>query len=258
MKEFFLRVDVESDKGIREGLPRLLDMLKDVNCKASFYLVMGGESNIFDLIRYRRPMKGERKLKVFSNIEVARMLLFPKDFVKSNMGILKRILDEGHELGIHGWKHRAWTRGIDQIDVRKHIILSKRRYFQLFNKNPTSFAAPGFVSNNKILEILDKEGFKVISDLPGNKPKKISKNLINIPITINGENNSPFIESLVSLGKEDDEIFLNFQKAIKGKKLVSFYIHDLFEARFKIDLLKKMITLLKVNKLRNKRAVDFK
>jgi len=109
---FTLRVDLESKKGISKGLPTLLDLLRDYDIKASFYLTMGGEPNIFDLLRYRKKLRGERKIKIFTKKEMLRIIFFPEDFVRSNREILKRILKGGHELGIHGWKHRAWGRGL--------------------------------------------------------------------------------------------------------------------------------------------------
>ena len=37
-KYFTIKVDLESDKGIREGVPKLLDLLEKYNIKASFYV----------------------------------------------------------------------------------------------------------------------------------------------------------------------------------------------------------------------------
>jgi len=78
MKTFTLRIDLESDKGIKEGVPRLLDLLKKYNIKASFYISMGGESNIFEILKYRNNLKtsGERKIKVWSLKEKIRMAFF--------------------------------------------------------------------------------------------------------------------------------------------------------------------------------------
>jgi len=214
---------------------------------------MGGESNLLDLIKYRKPMKGERKMKVFSFLEKLRMALLPKDFVESNIKVLRRILDEGHELGIHSWKHRAWTRGIDQIDVREHIIMAKKRYSQVFNKKPNSFAAPGFVSNNQILRILEEEGFRVISDLPGEKVKRAGKGLTNVPITITGENNSPLIESLASKGLSDKEIIKKVEDEIQKRDLATLYGHCLFECIDKICVIEELLKFVKKKGFRIKR-----
>src|SRR3990172_42816 len=187
-KIFTLRVDLESYKGIRYGLPKLLDALKKYQIKASFYLVMGGESNIFEILKYRSNIASsdERKIKIWSVRDKIRMVLLPKDFVKSNIRTLRRILEEGHELGIHGWKHREWTRGLDRINIKNRIGKSIERYIRLFHQKPISFAAPGFNTNEKVMEVLERHGIKFISDFPGNQVKNYGKTK-NIPMTITGE-----------------------------------------------------------------------
>jgi len=258
MKTFALRVDIESSKGIREGIPKLLDLLKMHGIKASFYLVMGGESNIFELLKYRKKLPGERKIKVYSRLEMIRMLLFPNDFVSKNKSILQRILDEGHELGIHGWKHRAWIRGLDKINPHEHIKKAKEKYQKIFKQDPRSFSAPGFAVDDRVIKSLDKEGFIVISDLPGEKPFKMTNtNILNVPITVLGKNNTPIIEYLVSLGKKDKEILEIIKLKISEKDLFSFYIHDLFEARFKLDLLEDLFKFIKNKQIKNKRIIDY-
>ncbi|MAG01700.1 hypothetical protein CMI42_00005, partial [Candidatus Pacearchaeota archaeon] len=197
MKSFTLRIDLESDKGIKEGLPRLLDLMKKYNIKASFYLSMGGESNILELLKYRNKLKtsNERKIRIWSLKEKLRMVLFPRDFVKENKKTLKRILEEGHELGLHGWKHREWSRGLERININNTIDKSINTYIRLFGKKPTSFASPGFNVNNKVLEILEKNKIKFISDFQDTKSNKHGK-IKNIPMTILGKDKTPIIEYL--------------------------------------------------------------
>ena len=202
MKTFTLRVDLESDKGIKEGVPKLLELLKKHKIKASFYISMGGESNFLEILKYRNKLKtsGERKIKVWKLKDKLRMIFFPKDFVKENKEILRKIINEGHELGLHGWKHREWTRGFEKINIENTINKSIKKYKKVFNKNPISFASPGFNVNNNVLKILEQNNIKFISDFPGEKPKNYGK-LKNIPITILGKNKTPIIEYLISQGE---------------------------------------------------------
>ncbi|MFA5084580.1 MAG: polysaccharide deacetylase family protein, partial [Candidatus Paceibacterota bacterium] len=185
-----------------------------------------------------------------------RMAFFPEDFVKKNRRILCRILREGHELGIHGWKHRAWTRGLEKINIEKHIIMAKERYERIFGKSPTSFAAPAFRTNAKTLKILSDSGFRTISDIPMKASGKIStggKNqLMNVPITICGPNKTPIIEYLASKGYSDREILDCLKKEIKGKKFASIYFHDLFECRMKIGLLSSLFEFLEESNIKVK------
>lgn len=257
MKSFTLRVDLESDKGIK-AVPKLLDLLKKYDMKASFYLVMGGESNFIDVIRYNKKLENaaERKIKIWSFKEKIRMVLFPKDFVKENLPILKRILDEGHELGLHGWKHRAWSRGLHKIDYKEHITKAINKYIRLFKVKPISWSSPAFNINNSVLKELEKVGIRFISDFGGGEVKYIGK-IKNIPITIMGENNSPFIEFWAGKGRSDSEILEIFKKEIEDKEIISFYIHGLFEGRFKLRLLEEIFKLIKEKNIKNKRIIDY-
>ncbi len=254
---FALRVDLESYKGIKYGLPNILDLLAEFDLKASFYLVMGGESNLIELLRYREKIKGERKIKVYTLKEKLRIALFPCDFVTKNLNIIRRILREGHELGIHGWKHRAWTRALDKINIEEHIKKAKQKYIKLFSQIPISFAAPGFRTNMEVIKLLDKYGFKVISDLPGEKPFKIKgTNIINVPVNICGNDNMPIIESLTQKRYNDDKIVTHLVHKIKKTKYSVMYIHGLFEGMNKIELLRNLFLKLKKNNINIRRIVD--
>ncbi len=259
MKIFIIRVDVESDKGIKEGIPQFLDLLKKYNLKASFYLTMGGESNMLEIVRYNGdvPYNSERKIKVWSILDKLRMIFLPTDFVGGNKKILKRILREGHELGLHGWKHRAWTRGLDKINIDIHIKKSIDRYEEVFGATPISFCSPGFNINKKVLEVLERNNIKFISDFNGEKPSFYGK-IKNVPITIKGEKNTPIIEYLISKGKSNIEVINFIKKEIETKNLASFYIHDLYEARFKSDILEEIFKYIIEQKISNMRIEDFK
>ena len=252
---FLLRIDLESDKGIKEGVPKILSVLKKYNIKASFYVVMGGESNIIELIRYQKKLPGKRKISIFSKKEVLRMILLPRDFTLKNRKILQRILADGHELGIHGWKHREWSRGLENLNVRKAIRKAIRKYTQLFDRRPHSFCAPAFRMNQEVVKILSSEGIRVISDFQGDSPKKVG-DLINAPITLRGKGNTPIIEYYVGKNYSDEEIFEKIISNIKGKPYSSMYIHGLFECRERIDLLEKLFKWLKKNKIKTEKIIN--
>lgn len=249
---FSLRIDLESDKGIREGVPKILRVLKKYNVKASFYVTMGGESNIFELLRYRKKLPGVRKVSVFSKKEILRMALLPRDFVLKNRAFLQRILADGHELGIHGWKHREWTRGLEKINVRKAVRKAVRKYAKLFGMKPRSFCAPAFRTNKKVVEVLSSKGIRVVSDFSGSAPKKMG-GVVNVPITLRGKGNTPIIEYYVGEGYSDEEIFRKIAFAVKKNDYSSMYIHGLFECREKIELLDRLFGWLKKNGVEVKR-----
>jgi undecaprenyl phosphate-alpha-L-ara4FN deformylase len=250
---FILRVDLESQKGISKGLPQLLDLLEKYGVKASFYIAMGGESNIFEILKYRGsvPGAGERSIRIFSFLDKLRMAIYPIDFVKKNLLLIKRIIDEGHELGIHGWKHRRWTRGLERIDIDNDIKLAIEKYGFMFGRQPNSFCSPAFRTNCKVVDVLNARGIRIVSDYPGKK-SSIVKNthIVNVPITIKGEKNTPIIENMVTKGFNDDEIFEYIVKKINKKNISSMYVHGMYECIEKIDLLDRLFSYLKKSKIK--------
>ncbi|MBT3866184.1 polysaccharide deacetylase family protein [Candidatus Woesearchaeota archaeon] len=247
---FTLRVDLESQKGISKGLPNLLDLLAKHGIKASFYLTMGGESNIFEILKYRGavPGAGERSINVFSFMDKLRMAIHPIDFVKKNKSLLKRILKEGHELGIHGWKHRRWTRGLEKIDVDRDVKLAISKYVSLFGKNPDSFCSPAFRTNQRVVDVLDARGIKFVSDFFAKVPAVVGgTKMVNVPVTIKGEMNTPIIEHLVTKGYSDDAIFEYLVENIEKKKFSVMYVHGMYECIEKIDLLDRVFTFVKTS-----------
>jgi len=256
MKSFVIRIDLESSKGIAEGLPKLLKLFKTHDIKVSFYLTMGGESTIFEILKNRGKMEssGQRKIKIWSFWEKVRMVLLPRDFAKKNKKLLCKILEEGHELGLHGYKHRAWTRNLENLDIELEVDKMVARYKKFFGRSPISFTSPGFNINEKVVEVLGKKKITHISDF--DKFKTYGA-LENVPITLRGKDRMPFIEYWVGEGKTDEEIMEIFRNEIKGKDFVSFYLHGLFEGRFKINLLEEMIKELQKNKFKSQRVIDF-
>ena len=252
-----MRIDLESQKGIKDGLPNLLKLFKKHGVKGSFYLTMGGESNVFEILRNRGKLKtaAERKIELWSKKDKIRMVLSPIDFTKKNRRLLKKVIDDGHELGLHGWKHREWTRNLENVDIKKRLRQMTDRYLEYFGRIPASWASPGFNVNKEVLKELERAKITHISDF--DKKQDIGK-IKNVPIILCGKNRTPFIEYWDSEGKSDEEIFEIFKKELKGKSFASFYLHGMFEGRFKIDLLEKMIIYLSDHKFISKKIVDIK
>ena len=75
---FSLRIDIDTRNGLVKGVPKLLDLLDKYDVKASFYIPMGKESNIFDVIKHRGGGKRFARWGIpkMSKIELARRIIF--------------------------------------------------------------------------------------------------------------------------------------------------------------------------------------
>lgn len=258
---FALRVDIDTRKCLRKGVPILLDLLKKYKIKASFYIPVGGESTILELLRHRKNEPPRETIPKLTKLELLRMIIAPKNFAEENKHILKRILREGHELGVHGWKHREWSCSLDKIDVDDRFSKMVKKYESLLGRKPRSFAAPDFKTNERVLQALDEFNFIVASDLEGDEPfhpkmGKITLKHVQVPITIKGENNLPIIEYLALKRRSDEEIVNTVIKEIERRKLATFYIHPSFEVLQKLDVLENILRYVHENDIKTETFLE--
>ena len=52
-QSFSLRIDIDSLVGLRNGVPKILDLLGEYGIKASFFSVMGWEGDLFSVLKHR-------------------------------------------------------------------------------------------------------------------------------------------------------------------------------------------------------------
>ena len=279
-KIFGLRVDIETEIGIK-AIPNLLDILKKLEMRASFYVIMKPPS-LFQYIKYKRVPKikpvlylkdefWEEKIKTekekfdlshrYSKLEKLE-LLFQRNFIKKNLPIFERILNEGHELGLHGLRHYSWNHAIYFVDIKNYIQEAIEYFENYFRFKPRSWASPGFKINKSALIWLDNFGIKVISDLPGNKPFKVKimekeLKIVNVPITIVGNNNLPIIEWLELNNIPDSKKIEIIKDEIRKRELSTIYMHGMFECRKKLELLEKILEFVKKNEIIVKRIIDW-
>lgn len=251
MKTFALRIDLDTRKCIKEGLPKLLDLLRELDIKASFYVPIGGESNVFEIIKNRGGVyeKGISKLGFFEKVLTVAM---PQDFLKKYRKLLMRIIDDGHELGVHGWKHREWTHSLGKLDLDDRFKKIISKYNELTGKKPASFAAPGFNTNENALKALDRYGFLVASDLPGEKPfhptvNGVKLKHLQVPVNIR-KGNLPIIEHYTLQGLSDKDIVKAVCSDISDRNYVVMYGHGALEGSQKINVLGDILKYVKEQK----------
>ncbi len=249
-----MRIDIDGRMGLRKGVPNLLEVLRRTDVRASFFTVMGGESSIIDVLRYRGGPEPSWDDITLPKTEVLRTLFFPKDFVTENAGILEKILAEGHTLGPHGWKHRAWTRCLDKLDVDEQFKMMIAKYRRLFRKKPRSFAGPAFKTNLRVLECLDKHGFLCAGDVQDGgafHPVVGGKRFkhVQVPVTLRAHNTDPLIEWFSGQGLSDDAVVKKIAGMVvereKRGALSVFYCHDFFEGIYKPHLVERVLKEVK-------------
>lgn len=174
-----IKIDIDTLKGYREGLPRLLDILKAHGARASIFFSMGPDESgkalrrifrkgfLAKMLRTRAPSTYGLRTLFYGTLLPAPMI------VPSDPSLLCRALDEGHECGIHAWNHVLWQDRLPRMtqDVIRHELGMAMELFQMVSGvRPSCCAAPGWQVTPDSLAVQDELGFAYCSDTRGSAP----------------------------------------------------------------------------------------
>lgn len=184
------RFDVDTRRGLVARVPPLLDLLAAHEVRASFFSVMGSDANLHEIVRLRllADRSNRSPLNVAAKgglVRIAAAALVPRGVGRSNPGLLRRIVAQGHELQPHGWSHIQWQRNIDAIDVDAHLRLALQHYEQILGRPATGFASPGRTFNDRALHAFDAAGLRYVGDMDGRAPfRPAGHRHLQLPITL--------------------------------------------------------------------------
>jgi len=171
-----LRIDVDTFRGTRDGIPRLRRILGRHGIKATFYLTVGPDNmgrHLFRLFKPRFIAKMVRSSApcLYGWDIVFKGVLWPGPLIGKKLGkTFAALKNDGHEIGLHAWDHHAWQTRIEKIDkngVRKHLKKASDTLFGITGKRAVTSAVPGWRSTDTSLEVKEEFGFLYNSDCRG-------------------------------------------------------------------------------------------
>jgi peptidoglycan/xylan/chitin deacetylase (PgdA/CDA1 family) len=168
-----LKVDVDTYRGTREGVPNLLRLLKKHQANATFLFSLGPDHTGRAMKRALRPgfFGKVSRTSVVEHYGLKTLMygvLLPgPDIGKSAAAEMRSTRDAGFECGIHTWDHVAWQDNVRKRDAawtKKTMQLSFDRYVEIFGEAPTTHGAAGWQMNEHAFEAEDGFGFAYASD----------------------------------------------------------------------------------------------
>ena len=171
-----LRIDVDTFRGTREGIPRLRKILGKHGIRATFYLTLGPDNMGRHLFRLFKPKFIAKMVRssapcLYGWDIVFKGLLWPGPLIGKKLGKTIAVLKgDGHEIGLHAWDHHAWQTRIEKMDktgVRKHLIKASDTLFEITGKRAVTSAVPGWKSTDTSLEVKEEFSFLYNSDCRG-------------------------------------------------------------------------------------------
>ena len=151
-----LKIDVDTFRGTREGVPRLMELLKRHGAGATFLFSLGPDHTGRAIRRALRPgfMRKVGRTSVVSHYGIRTLLygtLLPgPDIGRRCADVMRMTRDAGFEVGIHTWDHVKWQDGVGSADARwtdAQMELSTARFREIFGEAPEVHGAAGWQMN---------------------------------------------------------------------------------------------------------------
>jgi peptidoglycan/xylan/chitin deacetylase (PgdA/CDA1 family) len=174
-----LKIDVDTLRGTREGVPNLVTLLRGHGVDATFLFSLGPDHTGRAIKRVFRPgfVGKVRRTSVVGHYGVKTLLygtLLPgPDIGRRGGDVMRAVRTEGHEVGIHCWDHIRWQDGVAAADAEWTAAEMRRaceRFTDVFKEDPRVHGAAGWQMNLHALRLTQRLGFEYCSDGRGTAP----------------------------------------------------------------------------------------
>jgi peptidoglycan/xylan/chitin deacetylase (PgdA/CDA1 family) len=171
-----IKVDVDTERGTRLGVPRLLELFAELGIRATFLFALGPDNTGRALRRVFRPGFFGKVVRtsVLSTYGIRTLLngvLWPGPHIgRRHEALLRSVRDAGHEVGIHCYDHVRWQDGLarmSQQEVREEFGRAQREFQRIFGVPAPTAGAAGWQANANSLEVYDEAGLDYASDARG-------------------------------------------------------------------------------------------
>lgn len=235
-----IKIDVDTHMGMQKGVPQILSILKRYSIRASFFIPTGRDNTGRTVKRIwtrKGFLKKVNRVGVLQTYGIRTLmygiLLRGPEIAKKGTGIIKAIIEGGHEVGIHGHDHVHWHDRIKYLnrerteDILREAVMV---YRDITGSAPLSFAAPGWMINSHALNFFQENGFVYSSDTRGDIPFfPVMDNrvfsIIQIPSTL------PTLDEVVGIEGNDPETLSDYFAGSLKKGINILTIHAELEGK---------------------------
>lgn len=179
MPTIALKIDVDTYRGTREGVPRLAAALGRAGARATFLFSVGPDHTGRAIKRvFRRGFLGKvRRTSVTQHYGVRTLLygvLLPGPHIGRRCGeVMREVARRGFEVGVHTYDHIKWQDGVARASepwTRRQLELAREEFIRVFDRAPETHGAAGWQVNGSVPGLERELGFRHASDTRGTCP----------------------------------------------------------------------------------------
>ena len=245
-----LKVDVDTDRGTRLGLPNLAADCRAAGIPACFLFSLGPDQTGRAITRIFRPgfFKKVSRTSVVQIYGIRALLngtLLPAPHIgRRHPEVMRAVRDAGYEVGIHCYNHYRWQDYVQKMSleaVRAEFAAARAEFVRIFGREAHTAGAAGWQSNARSREVYDEAGLLYASDTRNGSPffpridGRVFKTL-EIPSTL-----PTFDELLGRAEYPDGRIVAHYLSLLRPDQPNVLTIHAEIEGMGKRDLFRALL-----------------
>jgi len=168
-----LKIDVDTYWGMKNGVPSLLQTLKELNLKGTFFLSIGPDNSgraALQLIKnplFLKKMMRTNAAALYGWKTAFYGTLLPAPMIALSFPeIVNDIIAAGHEVQFHAWDHRRWQDDLSRKSkkwIREWFTKGITGFEKLVGIKPIAFGAPSWLIDDRVLSIIKEYKFEYLS-----------------------------------------------------------------------------------------------
>ncbi len=247
-----IKIDVDTDRGTRWGVPALLRLFEETGIDATFLFSLGPDNTGRAIKRvFRRgfltKVARTNVVGAYGMRTLLNGVLWPGPHIgRRHADILRSARDAGHEVGIHCYDHIRWQDGLARMTREQafaEFAKARGEFERVFATPARTAGAAGWQANAFSLAAYDAAGLTYGSDARGTQPffprvgDEVFKTL-QIPTTL------PTLDELLGRPEYPEQgLEQRYLDWLKPDALNVLTIHAELEGMGKFELFRRFLTL---------------